>query len=49
MIETVVQTIGMIFVGVILICLVSTILNYIFNILICLKVVKKIGWLKNKN
>ena len=31
MIETVAQTIGMVFVGIILICLVSTILNYIFN------------------
>ena len=31
MIETVAQTIGMIFVGIIIICLVSTILNYIFN------------------
>ena len=31
MIETVAQTIGMIFVSIIVICLVSTILNYIFN------------------
>ena len=31
MVETVAQTIGMIFVGIIIICLASTVLSYIFN------------------
>ena len=31
MVEIVAQTIGMIFVGIIVICVISTILNYIYN------------------